>query len=101
MSLSTVSSPVPESRRIRSRARWSGSGMRAISNSVIPRMPFRGVRISWLMLAMKSVLARLAATAAARASRARPCRRVSLTALRLRSPRALFEGRADSNREIR
>ena len=34
------------------------------TSSVMPRMPFIGVRISWLMLARKSLLARLAASAA-------------------------------------
>ena len=34
------------------------------SSSVMPMMPFMGVRISWLMFARKSLLARLAVTAA-------------------------------------
>ena len=41
-------------------------GVRFVSSasSVIPRMPFIGVRISWLMFARNSLLARLAASAA-------------------------------------
>ncbi len=38
------------------------------SSSVIPSTPFMGVRISWLMLARNSDLARLAALAASRAA---------------------------------
>jgi len=34
------------------------------ASSVMPMMPFIGVRISWLMLARNSLLARLAASAA-------------------------------------
>ena len=37
----------------------------------MPMMPFNGVRISWLMLATNSLLARLAASAASLASRKR------------------------------
>jgi len=40
-----------------------------LSSSAKPRMAFMGVRISWLMLARKSLLARLAASAASRARR--------------------------------
>src|SRR5437879_11276712 len=42
------------------------SGLRSVSSasSVMPRIPFMGVRISWLMLARNSLLARLAASAA-------------------------------------
>ena len=39
------------------------------SSSVMPMMPFIGVRISWLMLARNSLLARLAASAASLAWR--------------------------------
>jgi hypothetical protein len=39
------------------------------SSAVMPRMPFIGVRISWLMAARKRDLARLAASAWMRASR--------------------------------
>ena len=38
-------------------------------SSVMPMMPFMGVRISWLMLARNSLLARLAASAASLAAR--------------------------------
>ena len=76
MSLITVSSESAEllhqSRGTRA-ARASSSVSRA--SSVMPRMPFMGVRISWLMLARNSLLARLAASAAslARCSSASAC----------------------------
>ena len=46
------------------------SGDRGVSSRVcsMPRMPFRGVRISWLMLARNSLLVRLAASAFSRAA---------------------------------
>ena len=59
-----------ESADERTRCRyWRGSspiGL-ASTSSVIPMMPLSGVRTSWLMLAMNSLLARLAASAASRA----------------------------------
>ncbi len=44
--------------------RCSGSSGVARTSSVMPMMPFIGVRTSWLMLARNSLLARLAASAA-------------------------------------
>ena len=64
MSLITVSS---ESAELLTRPRYSRCrGVSSVSraSSVMPMMPFIGVRISWLMLARNSLLARLAASAA-------------------------------------
>ena len=52
------------------------------ASSVMPMMPFIGVRISWLMLARNSLLARLAASAASLASRSSSCERRSSAAVR-------------------
>ena len=49
--------------------RCSGCSGVASTSSVIPMMPFIGVRTSWLMLATNSLLARLAASAASLALR--------------------------------
>ena len=49
--------------------RCSGGCGASSSSSVIPSTPFIGVRISWLMLATNSLLARLAFSAAVLASR--------------------------------
>ncbi len=49
------------------RLRWRGVRSVASSSSAMPSTPFIGVRISWLMLARNSDLARLAASAASRA----------------------------------
>ena len=57
------------------------------ASSVMPRMPFIGVRISWLMLARNSLLARLAASAAAVRSATR-CSRVSFRARSSAKPSA-------------
>ncbi len=53
---------------------WQVSPVSSAS-SVMPMMPFIGVRISWLMLARNSLLARVAASAAARRAGlpVRPC----------------------------
>ena len=55
------------------------SGVRSVSSSssVMPSTPFIGVRISWLMVARNSDLARCAASAAsfARRSSSSACRR--------------------------
>ncbi len=63
----TVSS---ESAEVFTRARYSRCrGVSSVSraSSVMPMIPFMGVRISWLMLARNSLFARLAASAACRA----------------------------------
>ncbi len=68
MSLMTVSS---ESAELLTRPRYSRCrGVSSVSraSSVMPMMPFIGVRISWLMLARNSLLARLAASAASLAT---------------------------------
>ena len=44
-------------------SRCSGVSSVSRASSVIPIIPFRGVRISWLILARNSLLARLAASA--------------------------------------
>ena len=58
--------------RLANRSCW---GFRAVpsSRSAIPSTPFRGVRISWLITARNSDLARLAASAASLASRRTRC----------------------------
>jgi hypothetical protein len=48
-------------------SRCSSSSGESRARSVIPMMPFIGVRISWLMFARNSLLARLAAIARSRA----------------------------------
>ena len=63
MSLMTVRS---ESADVRTMSRYSRcSGVRSVSraSSVMPTMPFIGVRISWLMLARNSLFARFATSA--------------------------------------
>ena len=49
--------------------RWSSVSGVSRTSSVMPRMAFMGVRISWLTLARNSSLARLAASAASLACR--------------------------------
>ena len=49
--------------------RWSSVSGVSRTSSVMPRMAFMGVRISWLTLARNSSLARLAASAASLAWR--------------------------------
>ncbi len=49
-------------------SRWSALSGVSWRSSVMPITAFIGVRISWLMFARKSLLARLAASAASRAS---------------------------------
>jgi len=51
------------SRMERPKKRCSSLSSLSSIRSVMPRTPFIGVRISWLMLARKSLLARLAASA--------------------------------------
>ena len=64
MSLMIVSSASEESRIVSTKSAVSRSRSFCSSRLVIPTMAFIGVRISWLMLARKSFLARLAASAA-------------------------------------
>ena len=87
MSLMISSSDSPERYTACAKRRWRSSSAVPSSSSVMPRMPFIGVRISWLMLARNWLLAWLAACglvarafavparARARRSRPRPCRR--------------------------
>ena len=49
-------------------SRVSGCRLVSSASSVIPMMPFIGVRISWLMLARNSLFARLASIALSRAA---------------------------------
>jgi hypothetical protein len=53
----------PESRTVSANSRCSSSNGVFNRSSVMPRMPFMGVLISWLMLARNSLLARLALSA--------------------------------------
>jgi hypothetical protein len=81
MSLMRVKSASAEERTVSRKPRWSGLSSVSRVRSVIPMMPFIGVRISWLMFARNSLLARLALSAALRAassSSARRARRVAL-----------------------
>jgi hypothetical protein len=59
-----VSSESQELRRVSTKSRWSRPSGVSSSRLVMPMMAFIGVRISWLMLARKALLARLAASAA-------------------------------------
>ena len=45
-------------------SRCRGARLLSSNSSVMPTMAFKGVRISWLMLARKLLLARLAASTA-------------------------------------
>ncbi len=47
---------------------WSGRSGEDSSTCSMPMMPFMGVRISWLIIARKSLFARLAASARSLAS---------------------------------
>ena len=51
------------------KSRRSASSAVSSASSVIPKMPFIGVRISWLMVARNSLLARLPASAVSFADR--------------------------------
>ena len=68
-SLMRVSNASPERRAVSAYSRCSGVSGVSSSSPVIPMTPFIGVRISWLMAARKSLLARLAASAASLACR--------------------------------
>ncbi len=69
MSLMMCSSASAEVLTISRYCRCSGGCGASSSSSVMPSTPFIGVRISWLMLATNSLLARLALSAASVASR--------------------------------
>src|SRR5437588_712398 len=64
MSLTTARSEWADDLTISRYSRCSRLSGVPRASAVMPRMPFMGVRISWLMLARKSLLARLAASAA-------------------------------------
>ena len=68
MSLMIPSKDSADDRTISRYSRCSGLSSVSSASSVMPRIPFMGVRISWLMLARNSLLARLAASAACLAS---------------------------------
>ena len=71
MSLTIVSSASAEARTISACSRCSGSRRLSIRSPIIPITPFRGVRISWLMLARNIDFAALACSAACRSAKAR------------------------------
>ena len=64
MSLMTSSRATPERRTVSSSDCCLADRLVLSSSSVIPRTPFSGVRISWLMLARNLDFATLAASAA-------------------------------------
>ena len=64
----TPSRPSALDRSVARYSRCSGVSDVSASSSAIPNTPFIGVRTSWLMLARNSLLARLPASAASRAS---------------------------------
>ncbi len=69
----TLRSPSALERSVVRYSRCSGVSDVSASSSAMPNTPFIGVRTSWLMLARNSLLARLPASAARRASaRTRP-----------------------------
>ena len=68
MSLMMVSSESPESRMVVAKSRWSSVSGVSSSSPLMPMTAFIGVRISWLIVARKALLASLAASAWARAS---------------------------------
>ena len=63
MSLITPSSESPDDFSIPRYSRCSGANSVFSTRSVMPSIPFKGVRISWLMLARNSPLTRLASSA--------------------------------------
>ncbi len=65
---SKTSSVAAESWMICTISRWSGASAVRASTLTTPVTPFRGVRISWLILARNWLLARLAASAWSRAA---------------------------------
>ena len=79
MSLITVRSASADDLTSPTDSRWSAVSSVSRIRSVMPMMPFIGVRISWLMLARNSLLDRLAASAAS-------CARRIASSARFRSP---------------
>jgi hypothetical protein len=69
MSLITASSAAPLLRAVVTYSRWSGERGVSARRLIIPRTAFRGVRISWLMLARNSLLEWLASSAWSRCRR--------------------------------
>ena len=67
ISLSTVNNAWAELRTVSAKLRWRWLSSVRSSSSVMPMTPFMGVRISWLILARKSLFAALAALAASSA----------------------------------
>ncbi len=63
MSLMIVSSESPESRMVVAKSRWSSVNGVSSSSPLMPMTAFIGVRISWLIVARKALLASLAASA--------------------------------------
>ena len=63
MSLMTPSRESPDDFSIPRYSRCSGTNSVFKTRSAMPRMPFSGVRISWLMFARNSLLTRLASSA--------------------------------------
>ena len=93
MSLISRSKASPDSATTLRKSRCRGASWPSSTSSVMPMMAFMGVRISWLMLARKALLARLAASAAslawansalARSSSAVRCRTRSSNSSRAR-----------------
>ena len=67
MSLRMASSESADDLTVIRQSRCCSFGSLSSASSVMPMMPFIGVRISWLMLARNSLLARLASMARSRA----------------------------------
>ena len=67
MSFRMERSDSAEARTVVRWSTWFESSSVSNTSSVMPMMPFIGVRISWLILARNSLLARLAAMAVSRA----------------------------------
>ena len=59
----TPSSDFAERNVVSASCCWRGASSELSNSSVMPRTPFIGVRISWLMVARNSLLALLAASA--------------------------------------
>ena len=76
-------SAVPELMAVSAQSRCCAVSEVSRSNCVIPMTPLRGVRISWLMLARNSLLARAAASAFTRAcsSERRICRSLVMSSV--------------------
>ena len=68
MSLTICSSASADDLTMPRYSRWSAVSSVSSTRSVMPMTPFIGVRISWLMLARKSLLTRLASSAASLAA---------------------------------